>query len=209
MQIFVDESGNLGKSGEYFVIACFIPQNYPRIKNILKRSRIKFGGTRPLEEIKASSLTFPQKQNLLNKFAISKDFSCSYIVTKKKHIKPNLLKDNNICYNYLASHLFKQIIVKNKSETIDVFMDNHTIKIASINSLKDYIRLEAYTKWGFSGKINFAYHDSKTIPALQAADVVSNVVYGKYTYNKNDGLYGKLEPFFEHCLEFPYDKFNL
>jgi hypothetical protein len=209
MQIFVDESGNLGKSGEYFVIACFIPQNYPRIKNIIKRKRVKFGNTNPLDEIKTSMLTFQQKQDILDKFTTNKDFSCSYIVTKKKHIKPNLLDDNNICYNYLASHLFKQIIVKNKNETIQVFMDNHTVKVKSLNSLEDYIRIEAITKWGFLGKISFSYHDSKSHPALQAADIVSNVVYGKYTYNKINGLYGKLEPFFEHRIKFPYDKFHL
>jgi hypothetical protein len=209
MQIFVDESGNLGKKGDYFVIACIIPENCPRIKHIIKNSCVKFGGVKPLKEIKTTLLNFPQKQDILNRLVTSKDFSCSYIVTKKKHIQPKLLVDNNICYNYLASHLFKQIIVKNKTENIQVFMDNHTVKVASLNSLEDYIRIEAYTKWGFVGQISFSYHDSKTVSALQAADIISNVVYGKYTYAKRHGLYDQLEAHFEHRIKFPYDKFHL
>lgn len=74
MQIFLDESGNLGRQGRYFVIACLIPHQSNRIKNIVKRCRVSFGESRPLSELKAYNMTFEQRQYFLNRLNSAKDF---------------------------------------------------------------------------------------------------------------------------------------
>jgi len=43
MQIYIDESGNLGKKGRFFIIAALIPERSRRIVNIIKRYCIKLG----------------------------------------------------------------------------------------------------------------------------------------------------------------------
>jgi len=207
MQIYLDESGNLGKKDRFFVIAILIPEKPNRIKNIIKGCFLKFRKPNDiLEEIKGHNLSFSQKQEILQKLNKKDDFHCSYIVADKKHLSQRLLEDKNVCYNYLASHLFK-LVLKGTNEDVQAILDNHSIKVASINSLKDYIKIEAYTKWGFDKKITFEYSDSKMNKNLQAIDVITNVIYGRYTYNKTH-LYNLIDSKFIHRIKFPYDKFN-
>ena len=207
MQLFIDESGNLGKKGRFFVIAGLTPQKPKRIVNIIKRCCVKFGKPdRALNELKGHCLSFSQKQKILEGLNKKDDFRCSYIVADKKYLLPKLLEDKNVCYNYLASFLFK-FILKGIDEDVQIILDNHSTKVASVNSLKDYIKIEAYTKWGFNKKMTFEYMDSKMSKNLQAIDIISNVVYQRYTYNKTH-LYGIIDNKFAHRIKFPYKKFN-
>jgi len=208
MQIFIDESGDLGRKGKrFFAIAAFMPEKPNRIKNIIKRCCVKFG--RPntvLEELDGTVLSFPRKQEILYKLNKKDDFHCAYIVADKNHIVPKLLNDNNICFNYLSSFLFKAIL-KGTNENVQVILDNRSIKTTSKNSLKDYIKLEALTKWGFDKEITFEFKNSKEVKNLQAVHLIANVVYGRYTYNKKH-LYGLIDNKFIHRIEFPQNKFN-
>lgn len=206
MQIFIDESGNLGKKGRFFVIAALAPDNPNRIKNIIKKCCLRFGKPDVLDEIKGEVLTFPRKQEILQKLNKKDDLRRHYVVADKKHIDPKLLKDNNLCFNYLASFLFKPIL-KGTNEDVEVIIDNRSVKVASKNSLQDYIKLKALTEWDFKREILFAYTDSKNSKNLQAIHLIANVVYGKYTYN-TEHLYGIIGNKFVHKIEFPRYKFN-
>jgi hypothetical protein len=207
MQIFVDESGNLGTKGRFFVITALIPQNPKRLKNIIKSSCVKFGsnGT-PLEEIKGCKLDFTQKQDIFQRFGSKDDFSCSYIVADKKHLNSKVFNDKNLCYNYLANYLFKPII-KGASEDIEVILDNHTTKVASVNSLEDYIKIKSWTEWGFKNEIAFCYKDSKDCKNLQAVDLMSNAIYQRYDYNKKH-IYSLFKRHILYCIKFPFAKFG-
>ena len=208
MQVYLDESGNLGRRGRFFVICALMPENPKRIKNIIKGwiAELRKTNNIILDELKSSFLKFPEKQKILQKLAKKDDFHCSYVVGDKKHIDPNLLKVNNVCFNYLASHLFKPIL-KGTNEDVQVIIDNRSVKVSSKNSLKDYIKLEGLTKWGFNKKITFEYKDSRDSKNLQAVDLIANVVYGRYTYNKKH-LYNLIDNKFVHRIKFPYAKFN-
>lgn len=207
MQIYIDESGNLGKKDRYFIILALIPQKPKRIKNIIKRACVRLGiSDNTVEEIKASKLSFSDKQNIINKLNEKDDLSCSYVVADKNHLQPEILKDKNVCYNYLASHLLKPIL-KGADQNVHIILDNHSIKVRSLNSLKDYIKIEAYTKWGFKKDIKFEYQDSKNYKNLQAADVVANAIYAKYNYNKNH-LYSLLSNKYKYRIRFPETKFG-
>ena len=200
--IYVDESGDLGQKGErFFVIALVIPQNCKRIKNIIKH----FCSANKLEEVKACQLKFPEKQNLLKKLVSVDDHSISYIVADKNNIRnKKLFEDKNLIYNYLFQWLIKSII-KNSSEDIDIILDNHSIKVKSINSLRDYIKIKAYAEWGVTSNISIRYIDSKDCKAIQIADIIANVVYGHYLHDKPH-LYGMMK--IEKSIKFPEGQFN-
>lgn len=211
MQLYVDESGNLGKKGRYFVIACLAPKNSKRIKNIIKKVFAKIiNSTTNLsdvpDEIKGTLLSPEYKQEILTKLSQRKDFFCSYIVADLNHVKQELLQDKNILYNYLTQFLFKKLIYE-AHEDIQIILDNHTTKVGSVHSLKDYIRTEAYAKWGVKNNITFEHKDSKDCKLLQCIDVMANVIYGRYSYNRLD-LYGLIDKDSIQSIRFPRDKFG-
>lgn len=201
MELYFDESGNLGKKDRYFVIAMLMPVNKNRIKNFAKRFCAKAGH----DEIKASNLAFPQKQDLLYKLAKIPDNKVSYIVADKINIESQkLLKDTNLCFNYLFMHLVKQAI-SNAKEDVNLLIDEHTIKVGSINSLKDYLRIKAYTEWGFVNELNICFTDSKNSKLVQVTDLAANAIYARYNYNKKH-LYNMLN--ISQSIKFPYKKFG-
>ncbi len=163
--VFVDESGNLGNDGRYFVIALIVPQRGKRISNFMKA----FCAKNNLTEIKASQLSFPQKQDIFNKLTSANDYTVSYIVADKKHItNEQLFRDKNLLYNYLFSFLIRKTI-KGSNEDVRIMLDNHSTK------------------------------------TIQAADVIANAIYAKYTYGK-DHFYNILT--ISESIKFPQSTFG-
>jgi hypothetical protein len=206
MQIFIDESGDLGRRGRFFVIAALLPNNSKRIKNVIRRCCVEFGTKAPLEEIKGSLLKLPQRQRLINSLLSKDDFRIAYIVADKKFLQPQLTKRKSICFNYLTQHLLKPLI-KEAEEDIKLILDNRNIKVASGNTLRDYLEIEAITKWGFKHKIHLNYMDSRDSKNLQAVDVVANTVFQKYERNLHHA-YGLFKPQVRYGKRFPYQKFG-
>ncbi len=199
--IFIDESGNLGKKDRYFVIASIRPHNPKRIRNFARR----FCAKKTLDEIKGSQLCFPEKQEILNRLKQKQDHHISYIVVDKHQLNsPNLLKDKNLCFNYLINFLLKGEI-EGCPEDIAIHIDNRTIKVGSLNSLSDYIRIKAYTEWNFAHKLNFYFPTSHNEKAVQIIDVAANAIWAKYNYNSKH-LYNLL--FIKESIKFPNDKFG-
>jgi hypothetical protein len=208
MKVYLDESGNLGAGGRYFVITALVSDNTKRIRNLVRNCCKKSApeDVSVLDELKGFELGFPEKQDFLNRLSQKDDFTCSYIVADKRHIEPRIMEDKNICYNYLSAHLLKPIL-KGASGDIEIVFDNHTTKVASRNSLAEYIKLEAYSKWGVSHKVDVQYCDSHRMYCLQAVDIVSNSVFSKYAYS-NGHLYNLLQTKYQHKVRFPCQKFN-
>lgn len=201
MELFIDESGNLGTKDRYFVIAMLLPVNKKRVLNFMK----KFGAKIEDDEIKASKLSFPQKQNLMYKLSQIPDHKISYIVAdKKKFTSQKLLDDKNLCFNYLFRHLIKNTI-SNSKEDVNILVDEHTLKVSSTNSLQDYLKIEAYTKWNFKNNLNISFIDSKNSKLIQTADLIANIVYARYNYNRQH-LYNMLK--ISESIKFPYKYFG-
>lgn len=198
---FIDESGDLGAKGRYFVVTLLTSQKSKRISNFMR----KFCVRNSLQEVKASQLSFSQKQFIFNKLCSANDYTISYIVADKLSIdNKKILEDKNLCYNYLFSFLVKKTI-RSTQEDITLLLDNHSTKVKSINSLADYIKIKAFTQWGFTHNLSIRYVDSKNSKVVQATDVVSNAIYAKYTYGK-DHFYRKLT--ISESIKFPYSKFG-
>jgi len=201
MEIFIDESGNLGKKGRYFVITMVHLLKKKRIKNFLRNYAIKKG----VGEVKGDVMEFSDRQSLLQKLSSKDDYFVSYIVLDKKNLaNKKLFEDKNILFNYLCKFLFKKTI-KNCQEDVTLYFDNRTVKVRSGNSLMDYLRTEAYTTWNFQKNLNVVYCDSKTNYCIQMIDIISNTIYRKYT-NGHEHFYNMLN--INESIRFPQATFN-
>ena len=164
--LIFDESGNLGASGRYFVISCIDTMNAKSLHNIMKRKLKQAGNMFPAlaamhsHEIKAKDAYPCVKYHILESI-ISKDISISYIVVDLQHIEKRLLKDKNILYNFAAKILISKLITKSdEGKTVNILFDNKTTKIASTNSLREYIIAHIVYEEGLNVDINFEYKDS-------------------------------------------------
>jgi len=86
-----------------------------------------------------------------------------------------------------------------------ILLDNHSTKVKSINSLQDYIKLKAYTQWGFDKDLRINYINSKYSKVIQVTDVIASCIRAKYHHN-NPHLYNKLT--ITESIKFPIGKFG-
>jgi hypothetical protein len=199
--LFVDESGNLGRGERFFIIAMLQPFKSKRIVNFAR----DFCAKNNLIEIKGAKLNFVQKQSLIDKLTKTNDYVISYIVADKKNIdNDKLFEDPNLLYNYLFSFLIRKTLKAN-TDDLCILLDNHSTKVKSINSLKDYIKLKAYTQWGFNKSLDIDYINSKYSKVIQVTDVVASCIRAKYHHN-NPHLYNRLT--IAESIKFPVDKFG-
>ena len=213
--IIFDESGNLGKSGRYFVIACIDTNECKSLHNIMKR-KLKIADTMYPEmknghahEIKAVDAYPAVKYHILECIS-SKNLSISYIVVDLNHVKPKLLEDKNIIYNYVMKILLDRMITsRDRGTKINILCDNKTTKIASKNSFEDYIKIHFNFEKDYDIDLNVKYLDSDAGNAfiIQAADYVANAIYTFYEYGNN--MYSDvIRTKFDIIERFPYEKFG-
>ena len=136
--MYFDESGNLGTSGKYFVIACIITENRKALHNTMKKTlkkiksdyhNAKFDG----HELKANKATKEIKSFVLNRIS-KNNLEISYIVAEKQHVQEQLIKDQNRFYNFLLKILLDQHKEKFKENKIE-------ISSCDLERLKTYIRI--------------------------------------------------------------------
>ena len=160
-------------------------------------------------EIKAKDAYPCIKYHILETIA-RKELSISYIVADLKYIKPALLEDKNILYNYLMKILIDSLVSESDNSTIlNIICDNHTTKIASGNSFEEYIKLHLIYEKDYDIKLNIIYMDSDDRNAypVQAADYVANALYGWYEYNDKI-YYDRFKFKIRNALRFPYKSFG-
>lgn len=201
LKIYIDESGDLGLNEGYFVIAMLIAHDSHRIKNIIKN----FCAKNCFKEAHACKMSFPNKQFLVNELVKQADYSVSYIVVDKMMVEnKKLYESNNLLFNYLFSFLVKDVFKAN-TDDIRLYLDNRNQKVASMNSLSEYIKIKALTSWGFDKNIIFEYCDSKDYKALQMVDLVASCIRRKYVYKISD-FYDRLNII--KGIRFPRGKFR-
>lgn len=191
--LIFDESGNLGSSGRYFVIACIDTLNCKSLHNIMHK---KLGSAKKLfpelsllhsNEIKAKD-AYPCIKHHILECISRKDLHISYIIADLNYVKPHLLKEKNIFYNFLMKLLIERLISEKDNGTIiNIICDKHSTKVASGNSFTDYIKLFLLYEKEYDIELHVTYMDSnaKNAYIVQAADYVANALYGYYEYNDN------------------------
>lgn len=197
--ICIDESGNLGRKGRYFIIAVLESSNKKRIKNIARRFLAKNG----FDEIKGTLLTFTQREKILNSLNNADDYKVSYLVLDKNNLRRKELLGSNILFSYLCSYVLKKTIIQNNDEK-KICFDNRTVRTESKHSLPDYLKLKAL-EWETDNKVDVEFFESESHYGIQIADVIANTIYRKYKKNKNH-FYNQIN--IENSVKFPYKTFG-
>ena len=180
--------------GRYFVISCIDTYKIKPLSNIMRRKILVAQHLFPElavlhnHEVKAKD-AYPCVKYHIAECIVKKEVSISYIVADLRHIKPTLLEDKNILYNYLMKILLDQIISeKDNGSVIHIMYDQHTTKVGSTNSMEEYIKLHFLYDKGLDIKLDFKSFDSDDANAfhIQAADYVANAIYIHYEYGTSD-----------------------
>lgn len=214
IKVFIDESGNLGRGGRYFVLAATVFQTdkgAQRIKRIVRKEQQRLALERHLPyfaELKSCTLSFPERQRILNKLTARADLDLFYLVVDKPHV--SLLrqgKPKNLIYNYFAKLLTDQIFAQ-YNDDFHVIFDQRSTSVKSMNSLTDYITLNAYTQFHHVTKtVEVKQMDSKTAYNLQAADIVAGTIYRAYNAG-NPHFLNLIRPRVVKADEFPRGNFD-
>lgn len=214
IRVYIDESGNLGRGGKYFVLAAAVfdtPQGAKRASRIVHNFQGKMMKTSPLaerREIKSCRLTLPERQNLLNKLVSKADIDIFYLAVDKQRV--TLLKEGkpkNLVYNYFAKLLTDSIFTKYNDDYLVIF-DQRTTAVKSMNSLTDYITINAYTSHQLSRReVEVRQKDSHTENNLQIADLIAGTIFQAYT-RQNRHFLNLLQQRIVAANEFPHYSFS-
>jgi hypothetical protein len=183
-----DESGNLGKQGRFFTIACVEMSNTKPLSNVMKKAALKTKMTFPefseSKEIKASDSYPPIKDYFLRKIA-SKDLFVRYIVADLHHVKKQLLADENLLYNYMLKFIIEPVAVKKGLKHLVINLDKRTIKVESTNSFENYIKIRINYELNLDLTIEVNYVESQNSYPIQAADFIANAINSYYEYGNS------------------------
>lgn len=195
IRVFIDESGNLGRGGKYFVLAAAVfdtQQGVKRASRLIRKEQVRLAKNRPIpiiEEIKSCRLSVPERQRIVTKLVSKPDIDIFYLVIDKA--KVDLLRQNkpkNLVYNYFAKLLTDQIFSR-YNDDFTVTFDQRSTTVKSMNSLVDYITINAYTlHQHINHDILVEQKDSKTYNNLQTADVIAGTVAQAYCYQNRHFL---------------------
>lgn len=202
IKLYIDESGNLGKQGDFFVIAVLVTKNGKRIKNLVKR----YCAENKIEEMKSRGMSVQHKESFLQAINKNPDHYFSYVCLRKSALEnKKLYEDKNVLFNFILSHVLKKIVKRHTEEDIHVCIDNRTQKVSSLNSLSDYIKAKALGEWGYNKEFSLKYCDSKEVKLVQVADVAAGTILERYK-RKRMMSYPLLT--IRDSVRFPYRKFD-
>lgn len=214
VRVFIDESGNLGRGGKYFVLAAAVfdtPCGVKRASRIIRKEQVLLAKNRPIpaiEEIKSCHLTVPQRQRILAKLISKADIDVFYLVVDKAKVE--LLRQNkpkNLVYNYFAKLLTDQIFSRYNDDFLVTF-DQRSTAVKSMNSLIDYITINAYTQHQHaSHDVQVEQKDSKTYNNLQTADILAGTISQAYC-RQNRHFLNMLKERIVKADEFPRSNFE-
>ena len=119
------------------------------------------------------------------------------------------MEDKNCLYNYLLSVLldnFKNIFRNNK---VNLILDNKTVKVQSINSFEEYIKIHINYTQRLNSDISVKYMDSSSKSAyiVQAADYIANAIFAYYEHGYKS-YYDIIESKIDTVELFPRRKFG-
>lgn len=206
----LDESGNMGRQGRFFTIACIETFNTKPLRNVMKKAVLKTKKEFPeflnCNEIKASDSSPIIKEYFLRKIA-TKDVNVRYIVADLPHVKKSLIDDENLLYNFMLKFLVLPIAKQDNLDCIEINLDKRTIKVKSTNSFEDYIKIKINYELGLDIDINVKYVESHNSYAIQAADFIANTI-NNYYESGNNNLYNVIKPIICHREQFPVSMFG-
>lgn len=207
MNLYLDESGDLGwmfekpfqfgGSSRHLTIATLIiPKNLSHIpKRIVKKIYKKRKQPTNIE-IKGNSLSDGEKDKFLSLvsslFIRQPSIQASIITVKKENVQSHIRADANKLYNYMVNFA---VVDKIKSYPVVNFIpDPRTIKIASGNSLVDYLQIKLWFELNVSTNLIYRPLESKASLNLQFVDFICHIIWRRYEYGEYK-FYSKIKPY--------------
>ena len=203
---YIDESGNLGKSGSYFVLAAAVflnDKSNKKAKRMVRKAQLE----QKCQELKSSRMVFTDRQKLINRLVETDGFECFYLVIQKSQV--SLLRQKNptnLVYNYFARLLVDEIF-RAYDDYLYIILDQRSTSVKSMNSLVDYLSISAFANFGKPAReFMIEQCDSRAVYGLQLADLLSGTVYQAYTRRAMHFL-RILHQKIRHAEEFPRELF--
>lgn len=190
IRVYVDESGNMGAEGEYFVLAAVVfktEKSEVRARRLIrKEQRLGAAGEKLRKvrrEVKFSKMKFEQRQRVLNGIAREESVDVFYFVAYKPRCALLMAgKKKNLIYNYFSKLLMERVF-RRYDDDFEIVFDQRATAVKSMNSLTEYIQISAYVDFpNLTGKrVTVNQADSRTNFLLQVADVVAGAAAQAYT----------------------------
>lgn len=221
INLYFDESGNLGMGmGRYFLI-CALEIQQQDVKSLEKRAgrvmnrfKIQHHMGKNME-VKGSKLNHDERILLIHSI-LYRGVSVRYIVLDIQNTTLILKKsdDKNACYNYLVQLIVKKVIEQYPHiKVIHMYLDNRSVKIGNRLSLQPYL----YNKFVFENledkkiyqRIDFQIHymESTCCYLIEWADILANSIYKKYHWH-NEYYYNMIAKNIIYESKFPSHLFG-
>lgn len=204
--VFLDESGDLGfkftapyragGSSRHLTMGFIVVPDTKKhlLKRIVRRVYSKYGFS-PGSEIKGSSFNLEQKDFVARQLnsLISKnpDILLSSITVKKENVELHIRNDSNLLYNYMM-RLSVIDHIKHYS-LINLIRDNKTVKIASGNTLVNYLQTTLWFECKVETILKDIPSDSKSVLGLILVDWLNNIVFHHYEMG-NSNAFNIIQP---------------
>lgn len=184
--IYLDESGDLGwnftapyragGSSRYLTISALItPDEKTHLPGRVIRDLYTARNWSTSKEKKWSDMSTSARQEFATRIIKLRtqhsDISFHSIVVDKQRVRPTFREDANLLYNYMI----KVCLVgeMRKHDQVTLIPDPRSIKIASGNSLHDYLQLNLWYTEHVETKLITSPEDSKRSLGLQFADMLA------------------------------------
>lgn len=192
LYIYLDESGDLGKSGSsYFTIAALSTENPKQIENLMKRVRKRKlkKSIKQLSKIKANNSDKNMREYILKKL-VQSDCNFHIITITKEQVKSYLFEKKHKLYNYIAGLLIEDIDFPNKD--IEVIIDKKDGNQLLKEDINKYIAHKIQEK-KLLFNIKIEHLDSHCCRCLQAVDFIAWSTNRKFSFD-DDNYYKIIEP---------------
>ena len=208
VNIYMDESGDMGwkfeapyrkgGSSRFLTIAFVIcPSTKSHkldriVRKIYEKRGVHFKDT----EVKGSSLSIEEKESIakltVNMLEKNTDFSLVSITVDKRNVADHIRRDPNKLYNYMIQMALLKHVAQ--YDEVNLIRDNRTVKVASGNSLIDYLQTYMWFELKASTVLFDMPLDSKSTRKLIFIDWMNNIIWGRYE-DENDKAYNILKPY--------------
>jgi hypothetical protein len=198
MQIFLDESGDLGWSFDLpngnggssrFITIAGVVVEEAELKHVKRYIADLYRKYNLTPKIEKKGCNFSDNDacyittNLCKLIEKAPSFRMIAITARKENVLLNLRKDCNIFYNYMLSVLlpdtFKHI------NTANLVLDKRTIKVDHGNNFEAYIKTKCWGDLGMDIEISCQYDSSDKNEGIWMADWIANWIWRKYEFNQD------------------------
>lgn len=193
INIYLDESGDLGwkfdapyrrgGSSRYLTIASIITpkerKDAPKrvVKRLFKKHKWETHQEKKWADMSPSErLDFAKAASRLSQQM--PEISYHAIVVQKENVEEHIRRDQNKLYNYMIQ--LSLINEMAKYDDVTLIPDPRSIKVASGNSLHDYLKIQLLFEKKVRTELNTQPHDSSQNLSIQFADMLSGLVQSHF-----------------------------